>query len=104
MLLLGLDQRRYQKSASIVAARTLQRPESFALDLASLRVDGEQAGSELLRGHAAILRARRRSAGHSCTACPGLTCGNISAERKPGKGAMWVSGHGREGDGEGAAG
>jgi hypothetical protein len=81
MLLLGLDQRCYQKSASFVAARTLQRPESFALDLASLRVDGEQAGFELLRGHATILRARRRSVGPSCTACPVLTSGNISTKK-----------------------
>ena len=90
-LLPGHVQRLYQKRASFVlhqvAARTFRRPESFALDLARLRVDGGQAGFKLWEGgHAAIPRARRRSAGRSCTACPGLTCGIIFAERKHGKG------------------
>jgi len=50
-LLLGHDQQHHQKRPSYVlhqvAARTLRRPESFVLDLASLRADGGQAGFEL---------------------------------------------------------
>ncbi len=39
----------------------------------------------VLRGRAAIPRARRRSVGRSCVACPGRPCG-ISAERENRKG------------------
>ena len=45
------------------------------------RVDAPRA----LRGRATIPRARRRSVGRSCVACPGRPCG-ISAEKEKGNG------------------
>jgi hypothetical protein len=63
-----------------VAARTLRRPESYMRWTWLVRVRMAGNAPLALRGRAAIPRARRRSVGRSCVACPGPTCG-ISAEK-----------------------